>query len=1068
MSEETLDFFDRIPERAIEIEATELNRPWTEERWLLTHPETTKTFTLTDDAKAIWDGIDGERTVRDLLATVFEKRGSPVDIEALLGRLEKESLIRWKEGLSLEEEEAEKIDQGVRRVLGSLIRTEFSLPFLSSFLNRFGRRWGVLVVSTNMILVLFALGLVACYWLILLFSPGNYTPPPEGRSETLLKILHHLSWDYTPLRVGGSVLLGLVGLAICVVVLPFIAEFLFGLGIPRLNLRIREVAVRFRFGYPSLRVRSEDPVSLFPNAFTRLLLARTATYLGMAGVAILLAALLTLKQAFPFGVDALRQITVMALLLCFLSLSPLLPTQTYRSLCGYLHVTALRRLAFQYLGRELAGFFGRSKDESVHGKILLAFAAYTCVWSIVAAKLASIIFRSELPLLLADALSEENRAVLAIALLALSVAAAGILFFVLGSIFFVVWKIAHWVWTHVYPKKHAHKILVNVPVFAGLALLISLLPWQAGWQVIGVIVPLLFTLSVLFLAAAAIRLAGSIWVPLLWGMTVASAGFAYGFAGAQPGMPGLPFLAELSGSVLLVAALLAIGLKTLSISGTIARLFLSIVVITLSVAFARPSWLFLLSAIFAARMAVLAWRGSLFPVWLSVVLSCLCLYWAAVMGTMETTSIIPPGALIAAALWLNAAFGFRHLLANPPTVLPTGVRRLAHSDRERLVAAYLDLRALLREALAAHVGGQFCHRYEQRAGGGIESEEEPEKTDEIAALAVHLNDECRAVCERVRGLVGRHLLPELVSAVLHRIFWMEREVLLQHVPEVARTGGREKEEAIDARELLVRLPLFSGLDDERRMEVASLFRRREVPKSKKVITQGEPGHEFYVIASGTAAVEVEDSWGQQRTVAHLSDGDYFGEVALLQNVPRTATVVAQTPLSLFVVGRQDFRTHLTDVSTLSESIQVSVDRVNVLRGISLFRRLPPALLSKVASWFEQVRVKAGEVVIREGDRGEAFYVILKGSCQVAHRRDETTEEELARLGSGEFFGEISLILQRPTTATVRAIEVTELLRLPEERFLAIFRENTFFAESLSQIATRRVIDTTGRISGAVD
>ena len=417
---------------------------------------------------------------------------------------------------------------------------------------------------------------------------------------------------------------------------------------------------------------------------------------------------------------------------------------------------------------------------------------------------------------------------------------------------------------------------------------------------------------------------------------------------------------------------------------------------------------------------------------------------------------------LSAAFWLNMSFGLRHLLASVPRVYSVGVRRRARSDIERLITAYQNLCSLLRDALARHLGEGFLQGLERSWEERLDAEIEVPETEEIATLAVHLDSKCHTMFSRVQKLLGRHLFPSLISDVLHRIYWMEREVLVQHIPTIAAGLDRDQEEAIDPEELLVDLPLFSGLDEGHRKEVASLFRRRRVPEGAQVIGQGEPGSEFYVIAHGTASVEVEDEWGQKRTVAHLAGNDYFGEIALLQDVPRTATVVAQTPLDLFVLGRQDFRTHLTEVSTLAESIEVSVARVNMLRGITLFRRLPPALLTKIASWFELLHAKPGELIIEENQPGEAFYVIQKGLCQVVHRRDEATEEELARLGPGEYFGEISLVLGRPTTATVRALEHTDLLRLPEDRFLAIFRENTFFAESLSKVASRRMVDTTER------
>ena len=1098
MADKTLDFFDRIPERAAEAEVTELNRPWTEERWLLTHPSRTVSITLTDEGKAVWDSINGERTVRDLLATLFQKAGSPVDIETLLARLERDGFIRWKDKSSMLDTEAARFDREMRRVLSRLICTEVRLPTLASFLNRTGRRRGVLVVSSFMIFLYCFLGLIACVGLYVHYSRSTadtdevyvglaVQPSDDQRVEIIRqgdrdyiyftdlttgqRTLISGDANYALLRVSRSVLLGLALFAVWLMALPFIAQFLYGLGVSKLGLRIHEVAIRFRFGLPSLQVWTEDPVSLTPSAFARLLLARTAIYLGMAGVAVLLLVLSGWEGAPSFVADVLAQLALAALLLGFLSLSPLLPTQAHRSLCSYLRVKRLRRLAFQYLGRELVGFLAWRKKKTIHGKILLVFAAYTCVWTIVAIKLASIIFRSEIPVLLSNALFVESMTAVMITLVVLFVTVAGIVTFVFGSIFFVTWKISHWIWLHAYPRNHKHKVLTNIPVAVGLAFLVWTLPEHVDSGVVGMVVPSLFALSVFFMASAGYRLNGSIWCLPLCAMAIASVGFTYSFVEIAPPSSEIAWRVQLLALVFLTLALLWLQLKASNLVGEEWQLVVGIGVVVF-LAFVLPSFsvlsssaLFLVATVLAVGIAAFSRGAYAFPVWISLGLSCLALFGAVAIGRAEEPSVLQATLmLIGGGLWLNAAFGFRQLLADVPVVSPSAVRRRAQSDGERLLNAYLDLRALMRGALAAHLGERLCDRYETRAGDRIDAEEEPGETEKISALALHLDNECHLIFEQVRKIIGRRLLPQLVSAALHRIFWMEREVLVQHVSQVASVVGRDEGEAIDASELLVRLPLFSGLDEDRRMEVASLFQRRRVAAGTTVISQGEPGREFYLIARGTASVEVEDDWGRRRTVAHLVDGDYFGEVALLQDVPRTATVVAQTPLDLFVLGRQDLRTHLTDVSTLSESIKVSVDRLNMLRGISLFRRLPPALVSKAAAWFEPRHVKTGDVIIREGEHGEAFYAILKGSCQVVRQRDDAVEEELARLGPGEYFGEISLILQKPTTATVQAMEPTELLRLPEDRFLAIFRESTFFAESVSRVASRRAIDTAKRVS----
>ncbi len=1039
MSEQTFDFFDRVPERTVSNEPTDLkDRPWTEAQWLLTHPSTALTTTLTDEAKLIWEEIDGEKTVRDLLAESFEKGGSPVDIESLLNDLEKKGFVAWKNGHSTSDDDADRVDREMRRVLTGLLHAEWNLAGPASFFSRVGRSWGKLILSTNTIYLCCALGLVACYRLFVLFGEG----------------------EYTELRIGDSVLLGLVGLALWVLVLPIIAEMFFALGVPSLGLKIRQVLLRLRFGWPSIRVETEDPVSLAPGTFTRLLVARTAAYLGMAGIAILL----TWSASSSFIVDALRQLAVVSLLLCFISLSPVLPTRAYRSLCAYLHVEHLRKLSFQYLGRELVHFFGKHKEETVHGKILLFFAFYTCVWVIAAVKLASVIFRSELPLLLSEALFEESQTALIVALIVLVIAAAGILAFVLGSIFFALWKMAHWVWMHLYPTGESHKVLVNIPVLAASSLVVWWVTGDVHSLLLRIVIPLVYVGSIAFFCSAVVRLTGSIWHLPVWGLTVAAALWGSSFIPAGLATGDAPELLRLGALVLTAAALVPIRYRIANLAADRILLGLVCVVALVGVILTSPLVLGLLVLFLVLNMSTRGRTGSLAPIWVSLGFSVL----AFLMGVKGNGGVQPTAhfqvlmVLLSSVLWLNTSFGFRHLLAKVPGVFPAGTRRRAHSDLERLRAAFQNMRTLLRHALSVHLGEGFLRGMERTWGERIDAESSVEETEEISAMAVRLDNECQKLFHRVRRLIGRNLFPDLISDALHRIYWMEREVLVQHLPTVAATVDRDQEEAVDPQQLLVKLPLFSGLDEGHRKEVASLFRRRKVPEGAQVIAQGTPGSEFYVIANGTASVEVEDEWGQRRTVAHLADTDYFGEVALLQDVPRTATVVAQTPLDLFVLGRQDFRTHLTEVSTLSESIEVSVARVNMLRGIALFRRLPPALLSKIASWFEPVRVKAGDTVIEEGQPGEAFYVIQKGLCQVMHRRDEASEEELARLGPGEYFGEISLVLGRPTTATVRALEPTELLQLSKDRFLAIFRENTFFAENLSKVASRRLIDTRGR------
>jgi CRP-like cAMP-binding protein len=107
---------------------------------------------------------------------------------------------------------------------------------------------------------------------------------------------------------------------------------------------------------------------------------------------------------------------------------------------------------------------------------------------------------------------------------------------------------------------------------------------------------------------------------------------------------------------------------------------------------------------------------------------------------------------------------------------------------------------------------------------------------------------------------------------------------------------------------LKRAPLFEGLSRTELVQLARVSEDLEVPAGTVLCKEGEAGREFFVIIDG----EVEITRKGKR-VATRGSGDFFGEIALLEDTPRMATVAAKTPLRFFVLTRRDFR-HLVDVN----------------------------------------------------------------------------------------------------------------------------------------------------------
>ena len=106
-------------------------------------------------------------------------------------------------------------------------------------------------------------------------------------------------------------------------------------------------------------------------------------------------------------------------------------------------------------------------------------------------------------------------------------------------------------------------------------------------------------------------------------------------------------------------------------------------------------------------------------------------------------------------------------------------------------------------------------------------------------------------------------------------------------------------------ELLKRVPLFSQCSKQELASVAAVADETDLGEGKELTTQGRPGREFIVLVEGEAEVRKNG-----RKVAALGDGDFFGEIALVTNRPRTATVVATTPVRVLVITDRAFRSLL--------------------------------------------------------------------------------------------------------------------------------------------------------------
>lgn len=242
--------------------------------------------------------------------------------------------------------------------------------------------------------------------------------------------------------------------------------------------------------------------------------------------------------------------------------------------------------------------------------------------------------------------------------------------------------------------------------------------------------------------------------------------------------------------------------------------------------------------------------------------------------------------------------------------------------------------------------------------------------------------------------------------------------------------------ALPADELLERSRFFEVLPPVARAELAARLRPLEVPAGSDVIREGDDADAYYLIASGEAEVWYSRPGPPEQTLTgRLRSGDGFGEMALLLGGRRQATVRATTDLALLVLDGPSFRTVVSRHRGLALGLEEEMALravANYLGRSSALGRLSPEALRWLALRLQAVSFEPGQEIVREGEPGDSFYIVRSGTVEVLRRLADGGETSMATLREGRAFGEQALLSDEPRSATVRATDPVELLRLTRE------------------------------------
>ncbi|KJZ78237.1 cAMP-dependent protein kinase regulatory subunit [Hirsutella minnesotensis 3608] len=229
--------------------------------------------------------------------------------------------------------------------------------------------------------------------------------------------------------------------------------------------------------------------------------------------------------------------------------------------------------------------------------------------------------------------------------------------------------------------------------------------------------------------------------------------------------------------------------------------------------------------------------------------------------------------------------------------------------------------------------------------------------------------------------------------------------------------------------------LFKHLEDEQSQQIFGAMVEKPIPaKGIKVINQGDAGDYFYVVEKGSFDVYVNKSGSIQPgpdglgdKVGNIEAGGSFGELALMYNAPRAATVMSVEPgCTLWALDRVTFRRILME-STFARRRMYE----RFLEEVPLLSSLNPYERSKIADALETQKFAPGEVIIREGDPGHSFYLLESGEA-VAYKGDP--ENKVLQYKKGDYFGELALLNDAPRAASIMASSHVKVASLGKQAF----------------------------------
>ena len=255
------------------------------------------------------------------------------------------------------------------------------------------------------------------------------------------------------------------------------------------------------------------------------------------------------------------------------------------------------------------------------------------------------------------------------------------------------------------------------------------------------------------------------------------------------------------------------------------------------------------------------------------------------------------------------------------------------------------------------------------------------------------------------------------------------------------------------------IPLFSDLPRDAFVELTERMELRVASSGDALISENEPGVSMFIIIQGRVKVVRTGDDGEEIMLAQLSDGTFFGEMALLSDAPRTASVVCTEETMLFEISRDlldQMTTQYPSVGAVMKKFHKNRLITNLLKTSPIFAPFSTNDKKALIEKFKSRHVTEGAYLITREKPGDGLYVVLSGRCEVLDKNGNGNEVIVADLREGDVFGEMSMLWNKDTCASVRATSACTVLRLPRTSFTEVIMTHPQILETLSALSERHL------------